>query len=110
MHTAAEIKEILSFPISLFILMIFGSVISMALALKDARKNGAMISVSEYFFSLETLITIGTNVIAFFALIMTDSLNFTGAVGIGFALNHLSDMRPGGRTAAVVDSIPDANK
>lgn len=103
-----QIKTLLSTPAALFALMVFGSLLSMLMALRDARKNGAKISFVDYFFTIETVITLGTNALAFGGLIMTDSLNWTGALGIGFALNHLSDLNPGGRSAAVVDSIPDS--
>lgn len=110
MHTVEELKAILSTPIALLILMLAGSIISMAMQLRDARKNGAKIRALDYYLTIETFITLGTNLLAFGGLIMTDSLNWTGAVGIGFALNHLSDLNPGGRSAAVVDSIPDSTK
>lgn len=106
--TVEDLKQLLSTPAALLVLMLFGSLISMLMALRDARKNGATISFAQYFFTIETVITLGTNVLAFGGLVMTDALNWTGALGIGFALNHLSDMSPGGRSAAIVNSIPDS--
>jgi hypothetical protein len=104
------LKALLSTPIALFAIMLFGSLISMVMQLRDARKNGATISFGDFFLTIETVITLGTNVLAFGGLIMTDTLNWTGALGIGYALNHLSDLSPGGRSAAVVDSIPNSPK
>lgn len=106
--TAAEIKAILETPAALFILMIFGSLVSMFKQIKDARNNGAKIGVADYVFSIDTFIGLGANVIAFIGLIMTDTLNWTGAMAIGYVLNSAADLRPGGRSAAIVDSIPDS--
>lgn len=106
--TAEALKALLSTPMALFLLMIFGSLISMFISLRDARKNGAMIAVADYVLTIETLIMLGGNIIAFIGLVMTDTLNWTGAIGIGYMLNNASDMRSGGRSAAVVESIPDS--
>lgn len=107
--TAEALKTLLSTPLALFLLMIFGSVISMFISLRDARKNGAMIAAHDYIFTIETVIMLGGNIIAFIGLIMTDTLNWTGAIGIGYMLNNAADLR-GGRSAAVVESIPDSGK
>jgi hypothetical protein len=102
-----EIKVILETPVALFVLMIFGSIVSMAKQIKDARNNGATLPVSDYLLSIDTFIGLGANVIAFIGLIMTDTLNWTGALAIGYALNSAADIRSGGRSAAIIDSIPD---
>jgi hypothetical protein len=107
--TAEDIKVILNYPGILYVLMVLGSLLSMGMQLRDARKNGATIPIAEYFLRLETVLAIGANTIAFLALIVTDSLNFVGAISIGYALNNLADSKSGGRTAAIVDSIPDSN-
>lgn len=102
-----DIKTLLATPAALFVLMIFGSMVSMAKQIKDGRNNGSTIPVSEYLLSIDTFIGLGANVIAFIGLIMTDTLNWTGALAIGYALNSAADLRPGGRSAAIIDSIPD---
>lgn len=108
--TAEDLKILLSTPLALFVLMLFGSLISMMKQYRDAKSNGATISFGSYVMTVETLIMFGANIIAFVALIMTDTLNFTGALGIGYAMNSLADLSPNGRSAAVINSIPDSTE
>jgi hypothetical protein len=103
---AASIKEFLALPMPLLFLMLFGSALNVLKQLKDARANGSKVTVLEYFLTTETAITIGTNFLAFIGLIMTDTLNWTGALAIGYALNSLSDLKPQGRSAMIIDKIP----
>ena len=105
--TVAELKEFLSTPLALFILMLFGTALSVLKQLIDARANGSMITVSEYFLKVETFIVVGLNVLAFIGLVMTDTLNWTGAIGIGYALNSVTDLKPGGRSADIIEKIPE---
>jgi hypothetical protein len=103
--TAEALKALLSQPLSLFILMLFGSIISMFKQLLDARTNNSTITLGNYFFRVETAIMIGANIIAFVALIMTDTLNWTGAIGIGYVMNSIADLKPQGRSAAIINKV-----
>lgn len=106
--TAESLKILLSTPLSLFLLMLFGSFLSMLKQMRDARANGSLVTAGQYLLTSETIITLGTNIIAFIALIMTDTLNFTGALGIGYVINSLADLRPEGRSAMMISSMPDS--
>jgi hypothetical protein len=92
--SAEALKELLSQPVSLFVLMLFGSLLSALKQMVDSRSNGSTITVAQYLFKVETLIMLGANVIAFITLIMTDTLNWTGAIGIGYVMNSLADLKP----------------
>ncbi len=96
--SAEEIKMLLSEPVALFVLMLFGSLLSMLKQLVDSRTNGSTITTAEYLFKIETLIMLGANVIAFITLIMTDTLNWTGAIGIGYVMNSVADLKPSTKT------------
>lgn len=106
--TAVEIKAILELPIALFILMIFGTLISMMKQYTDAKSSGSLITFNSYFFKIETIVAVGANILAFIGLIMTDTLNWTGALAIGYVLNSASDMvRPGGgRSMDIINKTP----
>lgn len=106
--TPEDLKQLLSTPFALYTLMVIGSLISMLKQLSDARKNGATISSIDYLFTIETLIMLGGNTIAFIGLVMTDTLNWTGAIAIGYMVNSAADLSPNGRSKAIVDSIPDS--
>ncbi len=106
--TVEALKAFLATPAALFILMIIGSMISMFKQYQDAVKNGSTITLKDYLLKVETLIMLLTNVVAFGGLIMTDTLNWTGALGIGYAANSLADLSPGGRSAAIIDKVPDS--
>src|SRR5437868_3447681 len=98
-----ELKSILSTPISLFILMLLGSLASMLKQISDARKNDSQISVSGYLTKLpETIATLLGNIFAFIGLLMVDQLNYASALGIGYMVNSGADLvRTGGRSALV---------
>lgn len=102
---AASLKLMLSTPLALFILMLFGTVIGMLKQYVDARNNGSGITFGSYFAKVETVIAVGANIIAFVALIMTDTLNWTGALAIGYVINSAADLvRPGnGRSMDIVN-------
>ena len=107
--TAEDLKVLLSTPVALFVLMILGSLISMAKQYRDAKKNGSTITFKEYLFQVETFIMLGANTAAFIGLIMTDTLNWTGAIAIGYMANSASDgVMSGGRSAAIIDKVPDS--
>jgi hypothetical protein len=105
--TVEALKAFLSTPAALFALMLFGSVLSMFKQVRDAHVNGSTVGTAQYLLSIETIITLGGNILAFVALIMTDTLNFMGALGIGYAINSLADLKPGGRSAMIIANIPD---
>jgi hypothetical protein len=106
--TAEALKVLLSTPLALAILMLLGTLLSMLKQYVDGKANGSTITLGQYLFKVETVITIVLNAFAFVTLIMTDSLNFTNATAIGFAANSLSDMfMPGkGRSMAIVEKTP----
>lgn len=108
--TAEALKAILSTPLALAVLMLLGTFISMLKQYVDGKSNGSAITLGQYLFKVETVITLGLNAFAFVTLIMTDSLDFTNATAIGFAANSLSDMfMPGkGRSMAIVDKVPNS--
>lgn len=103
--TAEQLKELLSTPSALFALMLFGTALSMLKQYVDAKANGSEITFGSYFAKVETIVAVGANIIAFLGLIMTDTLNWTGALAIGYAINSLSDMsRPGaGRSMDIIN-------
>lgn len=105
-----DLKDLLSNQIFLFALMLFGTLLSMAKQYVDGRMNAATIDFGAYLLRIETLIAVGANVIAFLGLIDSGQLNFLSAVGVGYALNSLTDLKPGGRSAAIVESIPDSKE
>lgn len=103
--TAEALKALLSQPLALFVLMLFGSLISMFKQMLDARNNDSTITLGNYLLRVETAIMIGANVIAFITLIMTDTLNWTGAIGIGYVMNSIADLKPQGRSAAIINKV-----
>jgi hypothetical protein len=105
--TSEELKVLLSTPLALFVLMLFGTAMSMLKQYVDAKLNSSTITFGAYILKVETVLAIGANILAFGALIMTDTLNWTGALGIGYALNSVADLRPGGRSAEIIEKIPD---
>lgn len=106
--TAVELKEILSTPLALFVLMLFGTLLSMLKQYVDAKAGGSTISLGSYIGKVETFVAIGANVLAFLALVMTDTLNWTGALAIGWVINSASDLvRPGtGRSMDIINKTP----
>lgn len=91
--TAEQLKEMLGSPLALFGLMFFASFVSALKQMIIAKRNGTPMSFSSYFLGhwVETVVMLGTNVIAFTTLIMTDSLNFAAAIGIGYLANDAAD-------------------
>ena len=105
-----QIKAIIETPAGLLVVLILGSLFSVLKQIKDARSNGATIAVSDYVFRLETLLALLTNVGIFFGLLMTGDLTWQtviASLGLGYMSNSAVDLTPGGRSAAVVKSIPD---
>lgn len=109
--TAEEIRALIATPAGLLVVMLLGSLFSVFKQIRDARANGATITVSDYLFRLETLLMLGTNVGIFFGLVMTGELSWQtviASLGLGYMANSAMDMKAGGRSAAVVQSIPDS--
>jgi len=102
--SAEELKLLISTPLGLFILMILGSIVSMLKQYLDAKANSSTITLGNYLLRIETVVTIALNIFAFAGLIMTDTLNWTNASAIGFAMNSLADLsQPGtGRSAEII--------
>lgn len=100
--TTDQIKAILETPIALFVLMLIASLLS---AYK--QKAGTGMGIGEYLaYVPETIVMVVTNIIGFTGLIMTDSLNYASALGLGYASNSLADLvRSGGRSASITNSI-----
>lgn len=108
--TEESIKALIGSPIGLLVVLLLGSLFSILKQISDARSNGATISVSDYLFRLETVIVLGTNVGVFFALLMTGDLSWqtvVASLGLGYMANSAVDIKPGGRSAAIINSIPD---
>lgn len=91
--TAAELKELLSTPLALFLMMLLASLGSALKQMWVARKQDVKVTFSSYFLEHwpETIIMLGTNVFAFVSLIMNDSLNWAAAIGIGYLANDAAD-------------------
>lgn len=109
--TADEIKALIETPAGLLVALLFGTVWSIFKQIRDARANGATISFGEYFWRLETLMMFLANVGIFVGLIMTGDLTWqavVASIGLGHMANDSMDLKPGGRSAAIVDSIPDS--
>ncbi|HYE70611.1 MAG TPA: hypothetical protein VD932_03710 [Aquabacterium sp.] len=96
--TPDELKTLLSTPLALFVVMLLGSLGS---ALKQVK--GTDTSLGSYFAHWpETLSALIANVLAFGMLVVTDSLNFASALGIGYVANSAADLiRAGGRSDIV---------
>ena len=99
--TAQEIKEILSQPIPLLVVMYIASLASAFGEVRLSKREGRGVSLAEYLSHWEeTLAVVLGNLIGFMALIMFDQLNFAAAVGIGYGVNNAADqLRKGGRSA-----------
>lgn len=91
--TAEELKEFLSTPMMLFVLMIFASLGSAFKQMAVARRSGNGVTFTSYFVDNwpETLIMIGGNIAAFIGLIFTDTLNPAAAIGFGYMANDTAD-------------------
>lgn len=106
--SAEELKELLSTPLALFILMLgasFGSAVKQIIV---SRNAGGYISLREYFFTHwpETVVMLGTNIGAFIGLIMTDALNWASALGVGYAANDAADLlTKKGRSDSITPTI-----
>ena len=103
--TAQELKLLLSTPAALFALMLFGTLVSMLKQYIDAKANGSAISLGAYLAKAETVVAVSANCLAFMGLIMTDTLNWTGALAIGYVINSAADLaRPGaGRSMEIIN-------
>lgn len=96
--TPDELKTLLSTPLALFAVMLLGSLGS---ALKQLK--GTDTSLGSYLSHLpETLSALIANALAFGLLVVSDSLNFGSALGIGYVANSAADLiRNGGRSDIV---------
>lgn len=94
--TPEEMTAWLSNPWVLYGLMILGSIVSGLKQVKLAKMDGGTTTNGSYFTShwMDVLIVLGSNTLAFIALIYGGQLNFVSAVSVGFALNELVDLNP----------------
>lgn len=100
--SADELKELFSQPLMLFILMLVASLGSAAKQLVVARRQGAAVSVKEYFLKIETAVMLGAVGGAWLALLYTDTLNPMSALGLGYVANDAADIvTKDGRSAAI---------
>lgn len=102
--TAEELKLILSQPLALFAIMLVASLGSAIKQLIVARRERPELSLVQYFTKNlpETIIMLMHNGFAFGTLIMTDSLNWAAALGIGYLANDAADVWTAeGRSTAI---------
>lgn len=100
--TPAEMTAWLGNLWVLYGLMVLGSVISGLKQVKLAQMDGNVATNSAYFTShwMDVIIVLGSNTLAFVALIYGGQLNFVSAVSVGFALNELVDLNPASNRSA----------
>src|SRR5688572_1204010 len=100
--TPDELKTLLSTPLALFLVMLLGSLGS---ALKQLKATDT--SLGSYLSHLpETLSALIANALAFGLLVVSDSLNFGSALGIGYVANSAADLiRNGGRSEIVAKNV-----
>lgn len=102
-----ELKDILNAPLGLLALMFAASFVSALKTLAIAKANGSGMGVADYLGYLpQTLVVIVGNLIAFAVLVLTDQLNFSSALGIGYGINSVMDLlQPkSGRTGEIAKS------
>jgi len=106
--TIDVLKSELGKPALLFLLMILASVCNGMKQLAVVGQTGEPMTCREYWAHVpETLATLGTNVIAFAVLVMTDELNLASALAVGYGANSLSDLLPRGQRSFALKSTPD---
>jgi hypothetical protein len=92
-----DLQEIIDSPLVLYLLMLAGSGVSGLKQLTVGKMSGSKLTFVQYLgYWPELLATLGSNTLAFITLIQLDQLNFMAAIGIGYALNSLSDLLPAG--------------
>jgi hypothetical protein len=107
--SADELKTLFSQPLMLLLLMGFASLGSASKQLNVSRRQGQTITLFDYFFRIETLIMLGTNVAVWLTLLYTDTLNIGSALGFGYVSNDAADVATKrGRSAAITP--PGDNK
>jgi hypothetical protein len=95
--TTESLQQLLMNPWVLFVLMIFGTVLSMLKQWKQAQMDGSTATLGTYLSHIqELLIAIGGNIIVFFLLVDSSNLNFVSALSIGYVLNSVADLNPAG--------------
>jgi hypothetical protein len=100
--SADELKALFNQPLMLLLLMGFASMGSASKQLTVSRRQGQSISLFDYFFRIETLIMLGTNVAVWLTLLYFDTLNIASALGGGYVSNDAADVvTKQGRSAAI---------
>jgi hypothetical protein len=107
--TNETLKELLSGPAALFLMMMLASMVNGLQQLNVVRQTGTPMTAREYFFKYwpTTLGMALTNVIAFITLVMTDQLNFASALGIGYGVNSAIDLLPNSTRSHALKRTPD---
>jgi len=101
--TTEGIQQLLMNPWVLFVLMIFGTILSMLKQWKQAQMDGSTATLGTYLSHIqELLIAVGGNMIAFFLLVDSGNLNFVSAVSIGYVLNSVADLNPAGTRSTIL--------
>ena len=109
--TLITIKEILSTPMALFLLMLFASALNGLKQLHTVRQTGTPMSFAKYWaYWPDTAGTIFANTIAFVLLIFLDQLNIFSALGIGYGANSAVDLLSGKRSYDVKATPDDPDK
>lgn len=108
---ALTLKQALSSPTALFVLMLLASLSNGVKQLLVIRQTGKPMTFLDYLaYWPETLGMILANVIGFVVLILTDQLNFASALGVGYGTNSLIDLLPGKRSVALKATPDDPSK
>lgn len=106
--SAEQLKLLFSTPLALLGLMFFGALLSAAKQLAVARRQGATVSISEYFLKIETVITLCVTFAAWLGLLFSDTLNPL-AIFAGYFANDIADAATkSGRSSAIMPSDAEA--
>lgn len=99
--TAQEIRDLLSQPVPLLVVMYVASLASALAELRLSKREGSGMTLLQYLgYWEETLAVVLGNLISFVVLIQADQLNLAAAIGIGYGINNAADQfRKGGRSA-----------
>lgn len=107
--TADQLKALFSTPLMLLALMIVAALGSALKQLAVARRQGTPMTVMDYFFKIETVITVGSIAAAWLGLLFSDSLNIASALGLGYVANDTADAwTKSGRSQAIAAPVADA--
>lgn len=106
--TSEGIKAWVQEPFPMLGLMLIASLFSAFKQMNVARRAGTNITCQSYFLDHwpETMIMLGSNAGLWLTLIMTDSLDWKAALGLGYIANDAADLfTRDGRSTAVGGSM-----